>query len=437
MLICKRMIAVAVAVCGLFVAQASALPTPFSVTTAAGNGADSFIRLGQANTNFGAQGGVVVKDSNAGSTTRLGYLRFDLSGSSNNFNDATLTLDVVTNNQGGGGSTPQVHTVNIYGLNDGVGENWGEGTITFNNAPGNGPTEFVNADTTLLGTITVPAVATPNTINFQSGALAAFLNQDTDGQATIILQRDGGNGGHNLVFSSKEGAANAPMVSGSLDGDRKSISTAVGFGADSFIQSGSGANTNHGANGNVVIKHTGTNTTRKGYLRFDLADVKSDVLAAGLALDVSLNNNGGGGTTPQEFTVQVFGLNDGDAGESWAENLINFNNAPGNQSGNNLDGAATTLLGTFTVENNAGGRVMFSSDELVDFLNDDSNDLATLILLRQGGSGGFNLGFASRENGQLLAPTLELVTEAIPEPATATLALFGLAAMARRRRQAA
>lgn len=427
----KSMFAVAAAVCSLMVGVAQAVPTPFSVTTANGNGADSFIRLGQATTNFGSSGGVVVKDSNGGSTTRLGYLRFDLAGAEKNFTDATLSLDVTTNNQGGGGSTPQVHTVNIYGLNDGVGENWGESTINFNNAPGNGPTEFVNADTTLLGSITVPASATPNTINFQSGALAAFLNQDNDGQATIILQRDGGNGGHNLVFSSKEGAANAPILSGLREGANHSF-TAV---QDSFVRLGQ-PTTNFGGATNVVIKDSGNgSTTRKGYFQFDISSIKSEALAAGLTLDVSVNNNGGGGSTPQEFTVQVFALNDG-VDESWDENTITFNNAPGNAGGNALVGAETTLLGEFTVENNAGGRVLFASQGLIDFINADTDGLATLILLRDGGSGGFNLAFASSENGQLLAPTLDIVA-AVPEPATAVLGLLGLGALGRRRRRLA
>ncbi len=440
------------AVALVLTSQAHALPQPFSVGTSSGVGADSYVRLGNATTNFGNATGVVVKDSNAGSTTRIGYTRFDLSTVPGVVTDANLSLEVITNNQGGGGSTPQMHTVRFYGLPDGhPGEFWIEGNggaddspageLVWNNAPANNPAnETFTGDAIFLGQVSVPANATPDTLNFGSPTLDTFLNQDTTGSATIMIQRFGGNGGHNLVFASKEhGGSPEPTLSGLGEGgSTATIDTNIGLGADSWIQQGN-ATTNHGNNTSLVTKGGNASTTRKIYLRFDLADVDlANLATAGLDMTVITNNQGGGGSTPQNHTVEVFGLMDGDAGELWDESAITWNNAPANLGGNNLDTNAIPL-GSFLVLNHSSPQnVLFSSDELLTFLQADTNGAATLILRRTAG-GGSNLVFASGENTSNPGPALVLSTIAqVPEPATGALALLAVAGVvARRRRPAA
>lgn len=419
---------------------AAMLATPshaVTVTTADGNGADSYVRLGQAGTNFGAASGVVIKDSGTSSTTRLGYLRFDLSGTAGVFDDATLTLDVSTNNTSGG-QPPQAFTVNVYGLADGdSGENWGEGTINWSNAPANNTSNNqVGSGSVLLGSFSVPAVNPPTSVDFNSKALANFLNQDTDGNATIILQREGGPGGANLAFASKEnGGQPAPtLTANEIDGVNIVIGTEDGDGADSYVRLGE-PSTNYGGATSVLTKDSGgSGTTRKGYLRFDLSEVTNDALEAALILDIAINNAGGGSTTPLEFDVEVFGLLDGDAGEGWDESTIDWDNAPANGANNGILGNAQSL-GVFRVEDNSAGQVLFTSQALIDFINADTDNRGTLILRRISGTGSNNLGFGSKENDVLVQPTLSVIM-AIPEPATASM--FGLAigglALRRRRR---
>lgn len=413
-----------------------AAAAPFTIDTADGTGADTYVRLGQPTNNFGTAGGITVKDAGGSSTTRKGYIALDVSGISGIVNDATLTLDVVTNNQGGSNPDPKEFTVEVLGLRDGhAGEGWGETAITWNEAPANGSNNVVTGEALRLGTVTVPAVPPVTTVTFSDTALRSLLNMDTDGRATIILRRDGGGNGPNLAFAAKENnTANAPILSGDTTaGQFLNITTKDGAGADSYVRLGQ-PNNNFGDASQVVIKDSGSgSTTRKGYLRFDLAPVNLPIVDAALLLDVALNNQGGGGSTPQTHTVHVWGLDDGDPGELWDEMGINWTDAPANGPNESILANATEL-GEFVARNVDGQTALFSTQELVDFLNADTDGRATLILTRETPSGSWNLGFASGENTSFMAPTLRLGL-LVPEPATLSLLAVGGLALLRRRRK--
>ncbi len=421
-----------------------AAAAPFLIVTGDGTGADTYVRLGAPTSNFGTASGITVKDAGGSSTTRKGYVAFDVSGIAAMVSDATLTLDVVTNNQGSSNPDPKVFTVEVLGLLDGHGgEGWAETVVTWDDAPANGTNNAVTGEALRLGTITVPAVPVPTTVTFSDTALRSFLNMDTDGRATIILRRVGGGNGPNLAFAAKEhDSANPPTLSGDTTaGQFLTLTTNDGAGADSYVRLGGGqTDTNFGNAHEVLAKNAGSgSTTRKGYLRFDLSSVNTEIVDASLLLGVSTNNGGSSSPNPQTQTVNVWGLDDGDPGEVWDEMDITWPDAPANNTANNGILGNASLLGQFVVRDVVDQVALFSSQELVDFLNDDDDSLATLILTRQTSNSSWNLGFASGENDAFMAPTLRLgvlTDDLIPEPGTLSLLAVGaLGLLARRRKR--
>ena len=248
------------------------------------------------------------------------------------------------------------------------------------------------------------------------------------------------------------------------------ITTATGVnGADSFVQLGNGT-TNYGGGADLTVKYGGNDTsgtTRKGYFRFDVASLTgASVTNASLSLTVGINNGGSTNTTPQNFTLNLYGLNDGATagggilGEDWDETLITWDNGPANVvsgagAGNSVktgpdtaNGGAATLIGSFevTAADSTGSIVLAASgSNLVDFLNADTNDQVTFIITRTGWSsggglpnpsqGGSNLTFRTKENtsGHEF-PTLNL--DVIPEPSSGLFVLLSCGAGLLRRKRA-
>lgn len=223
-----------------------------------------------------------------------------------------------------------------------------------------------------------------------------------------------------------------------------SLTTADGNGADSFIRStlsgNNAANQNYGSTNVVAIKNdTGIpGNNRKGYLRFDLSSITDSISDAELMLTYV-------GTTTEPAAnpsiYNVYGLLDGHSDENWDENLITWNNAPGNNTASTggVSAAETTLLGTFSLDvpsSIPGDEVIFSSSALVAFLLADTDSLATILLTRQQQNFSIEL-FASKEDTTWSAPTLKLDLNPVPVPAAVWLfgtALIGFVGYSRRRK---
>lgn len=185
-------------------------PLAFSAISAS---ADSFVQRGNGNTNFGTSGSITIKGGDSASTTRKGYIRFDLSTITEPITDATITFTVSTNNGGGGNTNLQNFTVNVFGLKESL-DTWSQGSITWNNAPANNTfnNNFIAADVTSLGSFTVNQTPIGDTVTFSSAGLISFLNADTDDKASILLQRSAG-GSSNLAFASSENLTyDAPLL---------------------------------------------------------------------------------------------------------------------------------------------------------------------------------------------------------------------------------
>jgi hypothetical protein len=171
----------------------SAVCAQTTLTTEDGSGADAHVWKGpNGNSSYGSATDVHAQDYSAVSSL-LGYIRFDTSGISGTISNVTLKL--VSSLSSGAAGKPFY----IWGLKDSQNaDNWGESTITYNNAPGldgtvtGGDGELATQDVDLskadrLDDGTLLQVAAGSTVSFSNASLLNFLNEDTDGLITLII----------------------------------------------------------------------------------------------------------------------------------------------------------------------------------------------------------------------------------------------------------
>jgi hypothetical protein len=181
------------------------------ISTADGNGADTMIRQDGAtlqDTNYGSDGRIWARSSTSNNRFDAIFLRFDISDyASGSFTGPAADLSITKWRD-----TDTGETVNVYGLNDGVGDNWGESAITYNNAPGidqtgapDGANDVVSGDTTLLGTLDLTGDE-GDIFTLSNANVLTFLNSDTDGLVTFIMARDPNNNGIDDIASKEEAA---------------------------------------------------------------------------------------------------------------------------------------------------------------------------------------------------------------------------------------
>ena len=175
--------------------------------------------------------------------------------------------------------------------------------------------------------------------------------------------------------------------------------------ADAYVRAGIYATNNFGSATQVVVKDATTaDNYRKGYIRFNLTG--QDMHATPNASLQFVVASAWDDATPW----QVYGLKNGDAGESWGESSITWNNAPANTtgSGDALISSRVVLLGTLaTTGAQPLGKVLELRSAALDaFLLADTNNQVTFILTRASTASGNSI-VASRESTTLAAPALE------------------------------
>lgn len=212
------------------------------------------------------------------------------------------------------------------------------------------------------------------------------------------------------------------------------LATDEGNGADAYVQlfdGIDGGNLGNEAYGVIkAVDNAGVITLfRKAYLRFDLSEVEGNIEDGFLTL----------GTTAAKvmYNLNYYGLNDQDVGENWDESLINYANAPGNTSigdnTNDMDMTAMTLLGSGLSSNDIMDNWTFGSNELKQFLLDDTDGLVTIAITwnetfaaNQAGQGS---KFDTLESGTSTLPRLGLIVNAVPEPSVVVLLLASFASL--------
>ena len=220
-------------------------------------------------------------------------------------------------------------------------------------------------------------------------------------------------------------------------GDPVTITTNDGTGADTYIYDSGTMNRGYLSSVHSAYYSNGATKSRKMYLRFDLSNAPTVITSAKLKLKASADD-----ATAQSMNYKLYGLNDGTTGETtwvdgtsdWSGSRLVWSSAPGNDNNSmtGMDSTCTTLLQNVSLNITAGSAVeiVLGATGLA-FLNADSDNVATLMLVRQS-DWWENSKFYSKEGAASAAdmPTLELV----PEPATMTLLLLGLPFALRRRR---
>ena len=220
------LIAIRISVCAsVLIGSATARAGIIDVPTSFGNGADATVSNQGPTTNYGGADTILLRNDvfASGFTgflgfTRMGYLRFDLSGVTDPITGVELRAEILFNSLLANElSIANVWNVEVYGLSDSsAGNNWGENTITLNNSPGfaGGNVAGFNSEMSLLGTTSLQGAAVGDTLSLTSAALLAFVNSDTDGLVTLGLRRaNPGRTDTSFILASKENtAASAPTL---------------------------------------------------------------------------------------------------------------------------------------------------------------------------------------------------------------------------------
>jgi hypothetical protein len=191
------------------------------------------------------------------------------------------------------------------------------------------------------------------------------------------------------------------------------ISTALGKGKDAFIQPKYPSE--HHSEILLLVKHSASpkpDYERKAYIGMDLASIAgTKVVEARLSLTFAPTGMGYASEVP-DATFVVYGLTD-ESLEDWDEATIRWSNAPANLPGGaSVEPSKVARLGTFEiVQGELSGTRSIEGEALADFLNRDTNGVATFIVVRQTqGSGRTDLvhGFASKRHPELPPTTLRL-----------------------------
>ncbi len=172
---------------------------------------------------------------------------------------------------------------------------------------------------------------------------------------------------------------------------------------DTYVQEGS--ETNY-STAEELLLHAGTSGSQKSYIRYDLSSYHHTVTNAAFKMTVSDLD-----AQDYAFNFRVYGLNNGVADENWNPSTITYSNAPAfDAAGDQVDLGEAVLLGAFDLglmsTNDIGTEYAMTEESagaLTSFLNADTNDLATFIIVHDSTEA---FRFAASEHSTYAGPRL-------------------------------
>ncbi|GAA5496106.1 hypothetical protein Rhal01_02287 [Rubritalea halochordaticola] len=291
--------------------------------------ADSYVQV-NSSTNYGSVDNMFLKYKGSGSSyTRTGWVHFDTSGKTYG-EEATLEFTVDISSSAG--------LLDVWGIVDGahgdeLGTDWSESGINHGNSPAN-PDFSEGTQLTYLGSIDASSVASGSKCKLSNAALLAFLEADTNGEVTFLIQRE--NADANFSLRTKEHAS----------GGAPSLSTSFpvgGFlGTDAYVRNGGYSNTNYGTEDIMAVKKDGSGYQRESYLRFDLTSL-NDIGTGKVLLNLTALQTQSG----QTYRIRLVD----DSGDSWAEQGLTYNNRTvGSGTGVTFSASDITVNTPFSID---------------------------------------------------------------------------------------
>ncbi|MDY0165712.1 MAG: DNRLRE domain-containing protein [Thermoguttaceae bacterium] len=427
---------------------------------ASGTGADTFADENAGNSSYGAAGEVQMRNE-SGLRFQMPYYRFDLSAI-DKASAQSAKLQVYDYRFGGLGQLDG-QSIQVWALGNEALDDWGENSLTWNNAPGrtdnaiafDGPD--LNSDASFLGMFTFTrAGTTPWSVPFEVPGLVNHIRGDTNDQLTLMFV--GPSGATLFRTGSKESSqvslwTTDPILPGTaatrlhVETNTTIISTfdhngdgfASGNGADTWI-SENAKNSNYGAVGNFRFRNQPSGQQEVGYLQFDISAFNATPVEAHLQLyDYRFSE----GNLLHGRTLSIWGLRDGSL-DNWDEMGITWNNAPG-RTDNEIafDGPDfnddVVFLGDVTFQSedpSHGWGIPLDVPGFAEFVAADTNGLITLMITGPPGVGtlfyaGSKESVSDRRINDpvaiapgTIAPRLLLT---VPEPGSSLLLLSALA----------
>jgi hypothetical protein len=192
------------------------------------------------------------------------------------------------------------------------------------------------------------------------------------------------------------------------------LTSAIGNGDAAYVVSPNSPL--HSSDTLLLVKNgPGESYRRKAFLRFDLASLKErEIKDAALTLNFEATGFGYASLTG-ECVFAVYGLTE-DAQDGWAAETLTWQNAPAfDAEAGAVDNIRAVKLGTFTTPRGVvSGTFGIEGAALRDFLKQDANGLATLIIVRETlepKQTGAVHGFAGNRHPTLAPPALRLTVE--------------------------